>query len=130
MKISELRQIVRGVLDEISTSAGAGAYSTPFAFAKKGQGKNIATKTAEKLGYKTVERPKRPSHTKMFDYLEERLGFVTPNAFVSEKEMYESDPVKYMEQIGMEVVDKPKHPSTKKLETYSNEKKKSIKKDK
>lgn len=72
MKISELRQIVRGVLDEISTSAGAGAYSTPFAFAKKGQGKNIATKTAEKLGYKTVERPKRPSHTKMFDYLEEK----------------------------------------------------------
>jgi len=32
---------------------------------------NNATKTAEKLGYKTVERPKRPSHTKMFDYLDE-----------------------------------------------------------
>ena len=28
-------------------------------------------KSAEKLGYKTVERPKRPSHTKMFDYLDE-----------------------------------------------------------
>lgn len=122
MKISELRQIVRGVLDEMSVSAGAGAYSTPFAFAKKGQGKNVATKTAEKLGYKTVQRPKHPSHTKMFDYLQERLGFIITNAFVSEKEMYESDPVKYMEEIGMEVVNKPKHPSTKKIETYSTKK--------
>ena len=38
---------------------------------KKGQGKNVATKTAEKLGYKIVERPKRPSHTRMIDYLDE-----------------------------------------------------------
>ena len=129
MKISELRRIVKGVLDEMSVSAGAGAYSTPFAFAKKGQGKNIATKTAEKLGYKAVKRPKHPSHTKMFDYLQERLGFITPNAFVSEKEMYESDSVKYMENIGMEVVNKPKHPSTKKIDNYST-KKTSTKKDK
>lgn len=71
MKRSEIVRAVQEVLEEMSTSAEAGAYSTPNAFAKKGQGKNAATKTAEKLGYKTVERPKRPSHTKMFDYLDE-----------------------------------------------------------
>ena len=38
---------------------------------QKGQGKNAATKTAEKLGFKTVQRPKRPSHTRMIDYLDE-----------------------------------------------------------
>lgn len=71
MKRSVLVQAVREVLEEMSTSAGAGAYSTPFAFSKKGPGKNAATKTAQKLGYKIVERPSRPSHTKMFDYLDE-----------------------------------------------------------
>ena len=71
MKRSQIVKAIREVLEEMSTTAGVGGYSTPFAFAKKGQGKNVATKTAEKLGYKTVERPKRPSHTKMFDYLDE-----------------------------------------------------------
>jgi hypothetical protein len=55
----------------MNTTGAVGGYLTKNAFSKKGQGKNIATKTAEKLGYKTVERPKRPSHTKMFDYLDE-----------------------------------------------------------
>lgn len=64
-------QALQEVLQEMSVSGDAGGYSTPFAFSKKGAGKNTATKTAEKLGYKTVERPKRPSHTKMFDYLDE-----------------------------------------------------------
>ena len=71
MKRSEMIKAIQEVLEEISTTAGAGGYLTKYAFAKKGQGKNVATKTAEKLGYKTVERPKRPSHTKMFDYLDE-----------------------------------------------------------
>ena len=71
MKRSQLQQIIREVLDEMSTTGGVGGYLTPKAFAKKGQGKNVATKTAEKLGYKTVERPKRPSNTKMFTYLDE-----------------------------------------------------------
>ena len=71
MKRSAIVKAVQEVLEEISTTAGAGGYLTKYAFAKKGQGKNVATKTAEKLGYKTVERPKRPSHTKMFDYLDE-----------------------------------------------------------
>ena len=64
-------QALQEVLQEMSVSGDAGGYSTPFAFSKKGAGKSTATKTAEKLGYKTVERPKRPSHTKMFDYLDE-----------------------------------------------------------
>jgi hypothetical protein len=71
MKRSQLQQIIREVLDEMSTTGGVGGYLTPKAFAKKGQGKNVATKTGEKLGFKTVERPKRPSNTKMFTYLDE-----------------------------------------------------------
>lgn len=128
MKRSEVVKAVQEVLAEMSTTGtgasftpGTGAqYATPYAFSK-GTGKNRATKYLEKLGYKTVKRPKRPSHTKMFDYLNERGAgaYVTPNAFVSEKEMYDQPAVKYMEQIGMEVVDKPKKLSTKKLETYS-----------
>lgn len=133
MKRSQLKQLVQEVLSEMSTtgtgasfSPGSGEqYATPYAFSK-GAGKNRATKYLEKLGYKTVKRPKRPSHTKMFDYLNERGAgaYVTPNAFCSEKEMYDSDPVKYMKEIGMEVVDEPKHLSTKKLETYSTKKNK------
>lgn len=71
MKRSEIVEAVRQVLQEMSTSGDAGGYLTKYAFSKKGQGKNTATKTAEKLGYKTVQRPKRPSNTKMFDYLDE-----------------------------------------------------------
>ncbi len=73
MKKSQLQQIIREVLEEEGNVTGAvGGYSTPKAFAKKGQGKNVATKTGEKLGFKTVERPKRPSNTKMFTYLDEK----------------------------------------------------------
>jgi hypothetical protein len=42
MKISEsnlralIREVIEEELEEISTSAGAGAYSTPFAFSRKG----------------------------------------------------------------------------------------------
>lgn len=71
MKMSEVVKAVQEVLTEMSVSGDAGGYLTKYAFSKKGQGKNVATKTAEKLGYKTVERPKRPSHTRMIDYLDE-----------------------------------------------------------
>lgn len=64
-------QVLQEVLDEMNVSGDAGGYLTPHAFSKKGAGKNVATKTAEKLGYKTVKRPSRPSHTKSFDYLDE-----------------------------------------------------------
>ena len=78
MKKSEIIKAVQEVLAEMSTT-GTGAsftpgtgeqYATPNTFSK-GTGKNKATKYLEKLGYKTVKRPKRPSHTKMFEYLDE-----------------------------------------------------------
>ena len=40
-------------------------YATPAAFGKATRAK----KTLTKLGFKQVSRPKRPSHTKGFDYL-------------------------------------------------------------
>ena len=69
--MSEVVKAVQEVLTEMSVSGDAGGCLTKYAFSKKGQGKNVATKTAEKLGYKIVETPKRPSHTRMIDYLDE-----------------------------------------------------------
>lgn len=77
MKKSELVSLIREVMQELdeanvtnvggaSFTPGDGAqYATPKAF---GKGKR-AKKTLTKLGYKQVSRPKRPSHTKGFDYL-------------------------------------------------------------
>lgn len=113
MKRSEIVKAIREVLDEMSMSGDAGAYSTPFAFSKKGQGENSATKTMKKDGFKTVQRPKRPSHTKMFDYLDE-AHYNTPHAFVSEEEMINSEAVKHTEEMGYELVKKLKKASDKK----------------
>jgi len=79
MKRSQLVAIVKEVLEELSSTGtgatftpGTGAqYATPFAFSKKGSGKNRATKYGEKLGYKTVKRKIRPYSTKLIDYLDE-----------------------------------------------------------
>ena len=77
MKRSQLIALVKEViqeLDEANTTqvggsgftAGQGAtYATPNFL---GNAKR-AKKTLTKLGWKKQERPKRPSHTKMFDYL-------------------------------------------------------------
>lgn len=77
MTKSQLVQLVREVMEEVneanvtnvggaSFSPGAGAqYATPKAFGKG----HRAKKTLTKLGFKQVSRPKRPSHTKAFDYL-------------------------------------------------------------
>jgi hypothetical protein len=62
-----LRDYIREELSEISTTAGAGAYSTPFAFSKSDRD-NLATKFLKKMGWKTVKRPNRPSSTKLVDY--------------------------------------------------------------
>lgn len=82
MKISQLRELVKEVMQELneisatnvggaSFTPGKGAqYATPYAFGKKGK-KNNATKYAEKLGYKVAKDKKRPYNTKMFDYLDE-----------------------------------------------------------
>ena len=77
MKRSQLTKLVREVMQELdeanvtnvggaSFTPGDGAqYATPKAFGKG----NRAIKTLKKQGYKKVSRPKRPSHTKAFDYL-------------------------------------------------------------
>jgi len=77
MKKSELIKLVQEVMYELdeanvtnvggaSFTPGDGAqYATPKAFGKGTRAK----KTLKKLGYKQVSRPKRPSHTKGFDYL-------------------------------------------------------------
>jgi hypothetical protein len=53
-----------------SFTPGDGAqYATPSAFAVNKAGKNRATKFLEKLGFKQVERPKRPSSTKTADFV-------------------------------------------------------------
>ena len=77
MTRSKLVQLVREVqqeLDEANVTNSGGAsftpgegaqYATPAAFGKA----HRAKKTLTKLGFKQVSRPKRPSHTKGFDYL-------------------------------------------------------------
>ena len=78
MKKSELVQLVQEVLQELDEAnvtggtatftAGSGEqYATPHAFGKKPSPR--AKKAMTKLVWKKQERPKRPSHTKMFDYL-------------------------------------------------------------
>jgi hypothetical protein len=63
-----IKQLVRELLDEESTTAGVGGYSTPFAFAKKGQGPNAATKQAERSGWKLAGG--MPKKSKVLDYKE------------------------------------------------------------
>lgn len=76
MTKSQLTELVKEVINELdeanvtggsaSFTPGEGAqYATPNAF---GRG-NRAVKTLKKQGYKKITRPKRPSHTKGFDYL-------------------------------------------------------------
>tara|TARA_R110000868_G_scaffold141607_2_gene358223 strand:+ start:1782 stop:2120 length:339 start_codon:yes stop_codon:yes gene_type:complete len=107
MKKSHLVDIIKEVLSEEGSMTGAvGPIATPFAFSKKGAGKNAATKASEKmLGMKTVKRPKRPSNTKMFDYLDE-MQTTTPHAFVAETQMENSDAVKHTEKLGYSKVKK------------------------
>jgi len=62
-----IKQYIRELLDEESTSGDAGAYSTPFAFAKKGQKKNKATSTSEREGMKLAPEG-TPSDSKVLDY--------------------------------------------------------------
>ena len=77
MKRSDLVSLVREVMQELDEANAVGSggasftpckgatYATPFAFGKS----NRAVKTLKRQGYKQVSRPKRPSHTKGFDYL-------------------------------------------------------------
>lgn len=121
MKRSQLLEIIKEVLSEDGAignvtgamDGGMGSPKTPNAFAKKGQKTNRAIEVMKKDGFKTVQRPKRPSHTKMFDYLDES-HYNTPHAFVSEEEMMNSEAVKHTEEMGYELVKKTKKASDKK----------------
>lgn len=80
MTLADLQSIIQEVLQEVneanvtnaggaSFTPGTGAqYATPKAFDKAGRD-NRATQFLKKLGWKKQQRPKRPSHTKGFDYL-------------------------------------------------------------
>lgn len=63
MTYGELKQIIQEALKEQNVSAAVGNYSTPKAFKRSSK--------VMRQGMKPTSRPKRPSHTKMFDYLEE-----------------------------------------------------------
>ena len=70
-----LREYIREVLAETSTTGtgasftpGTGAqYATPAAFSKDDRD-NRAFQFLKKMGFKKVERPNRPSSTKLVDY--------------------------------------------------------------
>jgi hypothetical protein len=70
MNLKELiKQLVRDVLEEDEGMLGGQGmqYATPFAFAKKGQKTNVATKTAVSQGY-TKAPAGMPSDSKVKDY--------------------------------------------------------------
>jgi hypothetical protein len=70
-----LREYIIEVLAETSATGtgasftpGTGAqYTTPAAFSKDGRD-NRAVQFLKKMGFKKVERPNRPSSTKLVDY--------------------------------------------------------------
>jgi len=71
MKKSEfvevLKELIQQELNEMNVTGAIGAYQTPFAFSK-GKKDNRAVKTMKGFVYTKVERPKRPSSTKLVDY--------------------------------------------------------------
>ena len=60
-----IRQAIAEILDEDNATSGGEAYMTKFAFSKGG--KNVATKTAEKLGFKVVGN--RPKTGKTYEFV-------------------------------------------------------------
>jgi len=63
----KLKQLIRKELEEMSATSGGEAYSTPFAFAKKGQKTNAAIQTAKSQGMKLAPTG-IPSDSKVRDY--------------------------------------------------------------
>jgi len=56
VKRIEIKKVLKEILTEDgNVSSSVGGYLTPKAFSKSGQKKNVATKTAEHLGMKTVK---------------------------------------------------------------------------
>jgi hypothetical protein len=81
MKKAELTQLVKEIIDEVTVTGTGASFNpgqgeqtaTPYLLKKK-SGDNRAVKFLKKTGYTKVDRPKRPSHTKLFDYLDEELN--------------------------------------------------------
>jgi len=71
MKKSEfiqlLQELILDELNEVNVTGAVGPIATPFAFSK-GKKDSRAVKTMKSFGYTRVERPKRPSSTKLVDY--------------------------------------------------------------
>ena len=65
--IEVLRELIQQELNEMNVTGAIAPIATPFAFLK-GKKDNRAVKTMKGFGYTKAERPKRPSHTKMFDF--------------------------------------------------------------
>jgi hypothetical protein len=64
-----LEEYIKKIIDEESSSGDAGGYMTPKAFSPKGQGKNAATKAAEKQGFiVTKGETEMPADSKVKDY--------------------------------------------------------------
>ena len=65
--ITGIKEILSKQLEEMSVTGGGEAYSTPFAFAKKGQKSNAAIQTAKSQGMKLAPTG-IPSDSKIKDY--------------------------------------------------------------
>lgn len=65
--IEVLKEFIQQELNEMNVTGAIAPIATPFAFSK-GKKDNRAVKTMKGFGYTKAERPKRPSHTKMFDF--------------------------------------------------------------
>jgi hypothetical protein len=65
--IEVLRELITNELNEMNVTGAIAPITTPFAFSK-GKKDNRAVKTMKGFGYSKVERPKRPSSTKLVDY--------------------------------------------------------------
>ena len=102
MKRSKLLEIIKEVLEEMSTTASVGPTAIPAMFAKPGQGDNKATKMMKKtFGYKAAPRPKHPSESGMSSYLQENEAGSTeaPYAFTTKEGLYTHDGVKISENF-------------------------------
>lgn len=65
--IEVLKELIQQELNEMNATGAVGPIAIPFAFSKDKKD-NRAVKTMKGFGYTKAERPKRPSHTKMFDF--------------------------------------------------------------
>jgi hypothetical protein len=64
-----IKSLIRKQIEEMSVTGGGEVYSTPFAFAKKGQKTNAAIQTAKSQGMKLVPAG-IPKNSKVLDYKE------------------------------------------------------------